>query len=151
MDSEDEETGPRYNLRKLSELPYHLIRCDMWNEFVEVCCPLVSLIFPNDAFISIQTFFHFSYMMNRKKQFMQTWGLQNIGDPRNYMFLEERSHLTIRKLLPFLFIALPASKAIRAPTVITLTICFQFIDNYTKLMATNLCINDQIMLINQHS
>ena len=67
------------------------------------------------------------------------------------MFLEERSHLTIRKLLPFLFIALPANKAIRALTVITLTICFQFSDNYTKLMATNLCINDQIMLINQHS
>lgn len=36
MDLEDEEAGPRYNLRKLSELPYHLIRCDMWNEFVEV-------------------------------------------------------------------------------------------------------------------
>lgn len=36
MDLEDEEAGPRYNLRKLSELPYHLIRSEMWNEFVEV-------------------------------------------------------------------------------------------------------------------
>ena len=36
MELEDEETGPRYNLRKLSELPYHLIRSEMWNEFVEV-------------------------------------------------------------------------------------------------------------------
>lgn len=35
-DLEDEEAGPRYNLRKLSELPYHLIRSEMWNEFVEV-------------------------------------------------------------------------------------------------------------------
>ena len=34
-DAEDEE-GARYNLRKLSELPYHLIRSEMWNEFVEV-------------------------------------------------------------------------------------------------------------------
>ena len=67
------------------------------------------------------------------------------------MFLEERSHLTIRKLLLFLFIALPANKAIRALTVVTLTICFQFIDNYIRLKATNLCINDQIMLINQYS
>ena len=57
MDSEDEETRPRYNLRKLSELPYHLIRCDMWNEFVEVSCLLLSLIFPNHAFISTQTYF----------------------------------------------------------------------------------------------
>ena len=36
IDLEDEEAGPRYNLRKLSELPYHLIRSEMWNEFVEV-------------------------------------------------------------------------------------------------------------------
>ena len=36
MDLEDEEAGPRYNLRKLSELPYHLTRSEMWNEFVEV-------------------------------------------------------------------------------------------------------------------
>ena len=148
MDSEDEETGPRYNLRKLSELPYHLIRCDMWNEFVEVCCPLVSFIFPNHAFISTQTFFHFSYMLNRKKQFMQTSGLQNIGDPHNYMFLKERSHLTICRLLPFLFIALPVNKG---------SICYNsnnllfFFDNSTKLMATNLHVNDQVMLINQHS
>lgn len=35
-DLEDEEAEPRYNLRKLSELPYHLIRSEMWNEFVEV-------------------------------------------------------------------------------------------------------------------
>ena len=69
MDSEDEETGPRYNLRKLSELPYYLIRCDMWNEFVEVCCPLILLIFPNHAFLH-KIFFPFLYMLNRKKQFM---------------------------------------------------------------------------------
>ena len=31
------ETGPRYNLRKLSELPSHLIKAEMWNEFAEVC------------------------------------------------------------------------------------------------------------------
>lgn len=36
MNLEDEEAGPRYNLRKLSELPYHLIKSEMWNEFVEV-------------------------------------------------------------------------------------------------------------------
>ena len=35
-DTEDGESGARYNLRKLSELPYHLIRSEMWNEFVEV-------------------------------------------------------------------------------------------------------------------
>ena len=35
-DKEDGESGARYNLRKLSELPYHLIRSEMWNEFVEV-------------------------------------------------------------------------------------------------------------------
>lgn len=40
MDLEDGETGTRYNLRKLSELPYHLIRSEMWNEFVEVCVEL---------------------------------------------------------------------------------------------------------------
>ena len=79
---------------------------------------------------------------------MQTSGLQNIGDPRNYMFLKERSHLTIPRFLPFLFIALPVNKG---------SICYNsnnllfFFDNSTKLMATNLCINDQVMLINQHS
>ena len=35
-DAEYGESGARYNLRKLSELPYHLIRSEMWNEFVEV-------------------------------------------------------------------------------------------------------------------
>ena len=37
IDVEDGEARARYNLRKLSELPYHLIRSEMWNEFVEVC------------------------------------------------------------------------------------------------------------------
>lgn len=37
MDVEDGVAQARYNLRKLSELPYHLIRSEMWNEFVEVC------------------------------------------------------------------------------------------------------------------
>ena len=37
MNLEDGEVRARYNLRKLSELPYHLIRSEMWNEFVEVC------------------------------------------------------------------------------------------------------------------
>ena len=36
MKMEDGEMQTRYNLRKLSELPYHLIRSEMWNEFVEV-------------------------------------------------------------------------------------------------------------------
>lgn len=37
MNLEEGEVRARYNLRKLSELPYHLIRSEMWNEFVEVC------------------------------------------------------------------------------------------------------------------
>ena len=36
LNLEDGEVRARYNLRKLSELPYHLIRSEMWNEFVEV-------------------------------------------------------------------------------------------------------------------
>ncbi|KAL9969786.1 hypothetical protein ACROYT_G022043 [Oculina patagonica] len=40
MDLGDEEAGPRYNLRKLSELPYHLIRSEMWYEFVEIVCQI---------------------------------------------------------------------------------------------------------------
>lgn len=35
-DLEDGQVKARYNLRKLRELPYHLIRSEMWNEFVEV-------------------------------------------------------------------------------------------------------------------
>ena len=31
-------TGPRYNLRKLTELPEHLIGAEMWNEVEEVSC-----------------------------------------------------------------------------------------------------------------
>lgn len=43
LDLEDEEAGPRYNLSKLSELPYHLIRSEMWHEFVEVCILKITL------------------------------------------------------------------------------------------------------------
>ena len=56
LDLDDERAGTdgqRYNLRKLIELPHHLIKAEMWTEFVEVCKNL-----PYDNLYSANSMWH---------------------------------------------------------------------------------------------